>query len=50
VKTEQIIRNLSPEHGLSVIFKTADRKLLFDLGASDIFLQNAKRMKIDLRR
>jgi 7,8-dihydropterin-6-yl-methyl-4-(beta-D-ribofuranosyl)aminobenzene 5'-phosphate synthase len=38
------------EHGLSVYIETADRKLLFDLGASDIFLQNAKRIKINLEK
>ena len=38
------------EHGLSVYIETGDRKILFDLGASDICLQNAKQMKIDLEQ
>lgn len=38
------------EHGLSVYIETAGRKILFDLGASDICLQNAKYMKIDLEQ
>jgi 7,8-dihydropterin-6-yl-methyl-4-(beta-D-ribofuranosyl)aminobenzene 5'-phosphate synthase len=38
------------EHGLSVYIETGDRKILFDLGASDICLQNAKHMKIDLEQ
>jgi 7,8-dihydropterin-6-yl-methyl-4-(beta-D-ribofuranosyl)aminobenzene 5'-phosphate synthase len=36
------------EHGLSVYIESGQRKILFDLGATDIYLQNAKRMKIDL--
>ncbi len=38
------------EHGLSVYIEAADRKILFDLGASDICLQNARKLKIDLRK
>jgi 7,8-dihydropterin-6-yl-methyl-4-(beta-D-ribofuranosyl)aminobenzene 5'-phosphate synthase len=38
------------EHGLSVYIETGDRKILFDLGASDIYIQNAKQMKIDLEQ
>lgn len=38
------------EHGLSVYIETGDRKILFDFGASGIFLQNAKQMKIDLEQ
>jgi 7,8-dihydropterin-6-yl-methyl-4-(beta-D-ribofuranosyl)aminobenzene 5'-phosphate synthase len=36
------------EHGLSVYIETGDRKIIFDLGASDLYLQNAKRMKVEL--
>jgi len=38
------------EHGLSVFIESGERKVLFDLGATDIYLQNAKRMKIDLEQ
>lgn len=38
------------EHGLSVYIETGGKKILFDLGASDIYLQNAKYMKIDLEQ
>ena len=38
------------EHGLSVFIESGERKILFDLGATDIYLQNAKRMKIDLEQ
>lgn len=38
------------EHGLSVYIEAGGRKILFDLGASDIYRQNAKLMKIDLEQ
>ena len=38
------------EHGLSVYIEIGDRKILFDLGASDLYQQNAKRMKVDLEQ
>jgi 7,8-dihydropterin-6-yl-methyl-4-(beta-D-ribofuranosyl)aminobenzene 5'-phosphate synthase len=38
------------EHGLSVFIESGERKILFDLGATEIYLQNAKRMKIDLEQ
>ena len=38
------------EHGLSVSIEAEGKKILFDTGATDIYLQNAKRMKIDLEQ
>jgi len=38
------------EHGLSVYIETAGRRILFDLGASDICIQNAKKMKVGLEK
>jgi len=38
------------EHGLSVYIEIGERKILFDLGASDIYQQNSRRMKIDLEQ
>lgn len=38
------------EHGLSVYIETGEKTILFDLGASDIYQQNAKYMGLDLRR
>lgn len=37
------------EHGLS-IYVEAEKNILFDFGASDLFLRNAERMGLDLRR
>lgn len=36
------------EHGLSIYIETLGHKLLFDAGASDLFLRHAKEKKIDL--
>ena len=42
--------SLGCEHGLSLYIKTNKHKLLFDTGASDLFAQNAEKMKIDLSK
>lgn len=36
------------EHGLSLYIKTNTRKTLFDVGASELFLENAKRLSVDI--
>lgn len=36
------------EHGLSLYVETEKHKLLFDVGAGDLFIENAKKMGIDL--
>lgn len=36
------------EHGLSLHIQTPEHSILFDMGASDLFLENAKRMDVDL--
>lgn len=40
--------SLEKEHGLSLYIETSCHKLLFDVGASDRFLRNAKRLGIDI--
>ena len=39
---------LSTEHGLSIILQTERHKILLDTGASDVFIQNAELLGIDL--
>jgi 7,8-dihydropterin-6-yl-methyl-4-(beta-D-ribofuranosyl)aminobenzene 5'-phosphate synthase len=41
-------RNLAGEWGLSIFIEAEEQKVLFDLGASDLFLRNAARLNIDL--
>ena len=36
------------EHGLSLLIETDGTKLLFDMGQTDLFAENAKKMDIDL--
>lgn len=36
------------EHGLSLYIQTGEHKILFDVGESDIFLQNAKKLDADI--
>ena len=36
------------EHGLSLYIETSDKKLLFDVGASGIFYENAKKLAVEI--
>ncbi len=40
--------DLTPEHGLSLYIETNTHKILFDMGQTDLLLQNAKTLGIDL--
>lgn len=40
----------SSEHGLSLLVETKDANILVDTGASDLFLENAKNLDIDLKK
>ncbi len=42
------IENLKSEHGLSLYIETSGKKILFDSGASDLFMENAIKMNIDI--
>ena len=43
-------RKLQAEHGLSLYIETNHVKLLFDTGQSDLFIQNARFLHVDLRK
>ena len=40
--------NLDCEHGLSLYIETNQHKILFDMGQSDLFAENAKKLGLDL--
>lgn len=42
-------KGLQGEHGLSLLVDTGGHRLLFDTGASDLFIRNARVLGIDLR-
>ena len=42
-------KNCRAEHGLSYLIE-ADKTILFDTGASDLFIQNAQKLNIDLNQ
>lgn len=43
-------RKLQAEHGLSLHIETPECRLLFDTGASDLFIRNARLLRIDLQK
>lgn len=42
-------RKLQAEHGLSLYIETSGYRLLFDTGASDLFVRNARLLHVDLQ-
>ncbi|MCG2731197.1 MAG: MBL fold metallo-hydrolase, partial [Acetobacterium sp.] len=48
VENTPISGNYKNEHGLCLYIETEKHKCLFDLGASDIFAENAQKLGIDL--
>ena len=41
-------QDLGCEHGLSVHIKTAGHNILFDMGKSELFLENAEKLHVDI--
>ena len=41
-------KDVSAEHGLSLYIETEDHKLLFDMGQTDLFCENARTLGVDL--
>lgn len=48
VENEAISDQYGTEHGLSLYIETKKHKLLFDTGASGLFLDNARKMQVDI--
>lgn len=41
-------KGIGCEHGLSLYIETKEKKILFDTGASDLFLENAQKLGVDI--
>lgn len=48
VEDTPINSDLKTEHGLSLYIETKNHKILFDTGASDLFLKNAEKLNVDI--
>lgn len=48
VENTTINENLACEHGLSLYIETDQHKILFDMGQTDLFAENARKLGIDL--
>lgn len=48
VENTAISKDFGSEHGLSLYIETKKHKLLFDVGASGLFLQNAKKLDVNI--
>lgn len=48
VENNSISQEFNSEHGLSLYIETEKHKILFDLGKTDLFLENAKKMNVDI--
>ncbi|MGI6084749.1 MAG: MBL fold metallo-hydrolase [Acetivibrionales bacterium] len=48
VENTSISKDFGSEHGLSFYIETNAHKILFDVGASELFLKNAKKLNVDI--
>lgn len=48
VENTSISKDFGSEHGLSLYIETKKHKILFDAGASDLFLQNSKKFDVKI--
>ena len=48
VENTSISKDFGSEHGLSLYIETKKHKILFDVGASELFLQNAKKLGVNI--
>lgn len=48
VENTSISEEFTSDHGLCLYIETKKHKLMFDLGASALFVKNAKKMDVDL--
>ena len=48
VENTSVSEDFGSEHGLSLYIETKKQKILFDVGASELFLQNAKKLGVNI--
>ena len=48
IENTYISEDYASEHGLSLYIETKNHKILFDVGASELFLKNAKRLGVNI--
>ncbi len=48
VENTSISKDFGSEHGLSLYIETKNHKILFDVGASELFLQNAEKLGVNI--
>ncbi len=48
VENRSISEDFDSEHGFSLYIETNSRKILFDAGASELYLENAKKLNVDI--
>jgi 7,8-dihydropterin-6-yl-methyl-4-(beta-D-ribofuranosyl)aminobenzene 5'-phosphate synthase len=48
VENTSLSKDFGSEHGLSLYIETNSHKILFDVGASELFLENAKKLNVDI--
>ncbi|HZJ75447.1 MAG TPA: MBL fold metallo-hydrolase [Clostridia bacterium] len=49
VENTAISNDFKYEHGLSLYIETKERKILFDVGTSGIFIENAKKLDVEIK-
>ena len=48
MENTEISKDFGREHGLSLYIETKKHKILFDIGASELFLQNAEKLDVNI--
>ena len=48
VENTTVLRDIVPEHGLSLYIETDGHRILFDMGQTDLFARNAETLGVDL--
>ncbi|MBS5112237.1 MAG: MBL fold metallo-hydrolase [Coprobacillus cateniformis] len=50
VENTSISSSFQHKHGICFYIEVENHKMLFDLGPNDLFIENAKKMNVDLKQ